>query len=95
MSDGANFSQQQEANLELNQELNQEFEYCLDDILASANFEPDPCAANASASASAAAYAASGQAGDPLAAHANRPSRNLLMRCAMSRRPIVASGVAR
>ena len=68
MSDGANFSQQQEANLELNQELNQEFEYCLDDILASANFEPDPCAANASASASAAAYAASGQAGDPLAA---------------------------
>ena len=49
MSDGANFSQQQEANQELNQELNQEFEYCLDDILASANFEPDPCAANASA----------------------------------------------
>ena len=79
--DGANFSQQQEAN----QELNQEFEYCLDDILASANFELDPCAANASASASgsATAYAAStfadsaapsalaapAQAGDPLAAH--------------------------
>src|ERR1700746_1237751 len=55
MSDGANFSQQQE----LNQELSQEFEYCLDDILASANFEPDPCSANASASRSTAAYAAS------------------------------------
>lgn len=51
MSDGANFSQQQEAN----QELSQEFEYCLDDILSSANFEPDPCVANASASASATA----------------------------------------
>jgi twitching motility two-component system response regulator PilG len=63
MSDGASFSKQQEANLELNQELSQEFEYCLDDILASANFEVDPCAANASASASASgsatAYAAS------------------------------------
>src|ERR1700721_2793951 len=59
MSDGANLSQQQEANQELNQELNQEFEYCLDDILASANFEPDPCAAHASASASATACAAS------------------------------------
>ena len=85
MSDGANLSQQQEANQELNQELNQEFEYCLDDILASANFELDPCVANASASvsASATAYAAStladgdgtsalrvsGQVGDPLAAH--------------------------
>ncbi len=79
MSDGANLSQQQQ---EANQELNQEFEYCLDDILASANFEPDPCAANVSASASATAYAAStladgdgrsalralGQAGEPLAA---------------------------
>jgi len=59
MSDGANFSQQQEANHELNQELSQEFEYCLDDILAPANFEPDPCAANASASGSATAYAVS------------------------------------
>ena len=87
MSDGANLSQQQEANQELNQEANQEanqeFEYCLDDILASANFELDPCVANASASvsASATAYAAStladgdgtsafpasGQTGDPLA----------------------------
>src|SRR5580704_11418526 len=78
MSDGANLSQQQE----LNQELNQEFEYCLDDILASANFEPDPCAANASASASATAYAAStladrdGSSGVPVseAAAAHKPS---------------------
>ena len=60
MSDGANLSQQQEAN----QELNQEFEYCLDDILASANFEPDPCAANASASASAPASAYTGSAAE-------------------------------
>ncbi|HXP71981.1 MAG TPA: response regulator [Candidatus Dormibacteraeota bacterium] len=82
MSDGANLSQQQEANQELNQELNQEFEYCLDDILASANFEPDPCAANASASASATAYAAStladrdGSSGVPVseAATAHKPS---------------------
>src|ERR1700747_2959620 len=63
MSDGANFSPQQEANQELNQELSQEFEYCLDDILASANFEPDPCSANASASRSATAYAASAAEG--------------------------------
>ena len=85
MSDGANLSQQQqEANQELNQELNQEFEYCLDDILASANFELDPCVANASASvsASATAYAASpladgdGSSGVPVseAAAAHKPS---------------------
>ena len=84
MSDGANLSQQQEANQELNQELNQEFEYCLDDILASANFELDPCVANASASvsASATAYAAStladrdGSSGVPVseAATAHKPS---------------------
>src|SRR6201981_4213523 len=55
MSDGAN----QELNQELNRELSQGFEYCLDDILASANFGPDPCSANASASRSTAAYAAS------------------------------------
>jgi len=35
------------------QESNHEFEYSLDDILASANFEPDPHAANASATATA------------------------------------------
>ena len=76
MSDGANFSQQQQeaqdaAELlpqpgEANQELNQEFDYCLDDILASANFEPDPCAPNASVSPSAStnAYGASSLAGD-------------------------------
>ena len=45
--DGADFSQRQESN----QESNLEFEYCLDDILASANFEPDPRDANASAAA--------------------------------------------
>ena len=58
MNDGANFSHQQdEAKLELNQEANldsnqespQEFEYCLDDILASANFEPDPRELNSAA----------------------------------------------
>jgi twitching motility two-component system response regulator PilG len=81
MSDGANLSQQQQ---EANQELNQEFEYCLDDILASANFELDPCVANASASvsSSATAYAAStladrdGSSGVPVseAATAHKPS---------------------
>ena len=45
MNDGVNFSRQQQ---EVNQESNVEFEYCLDDILASANFEPDPREANAS-----------------------------------------------
>ena len=63
MNDGVNFSQQQqeaqdaadfsqqacEANQEANRQVGVEFEYCLDDILASANFEPDPRAANASA----------------------------------------------
>ena len=53
------FSQQVgEANCDANQELNRqvgvEFEYCLDDILASANFEPDPRDAHAAASARAA-----------------------------------------
>ena len=48
--DGADFSQRQESN----QESNLEFEYCLDDILASANFEPDPRDANASAATAAA-----------------------------------------
>ena len=45
MNDGVNFSRQQQ---ESNQESNPEFEYCLDDILASANFEPDPREAHAS-----------------------------------------------
>jgi len=81
MSDGANLSHQQELNQETNQELDQEFEYCLDDILASANFELDPRAANASASASATAYAPSTRAsaigsGIPVseAACAHKPS---------------------
>ena len=47
MNDGMNSSQRQQ------QESNQEFEYSLDDILASANFEPDPHAVNASATATA------------------------------------------
>jgi twitching motility two-component system response regulator PilG len=47
MKDGMNFSQQQQ------QESNHEFEYSLDDILASANLEPDPHASNASAKATA------------------------------------------
>ncbi len=52
--DAADFSQQAgEANREANQEANRqvgvEFEYCLDDILASANFEPDPREAHAAA----------------------------------------------
>ena len=52
--DAADFSQQaSEANCDANQELNRqvgvEFEYCLDDILASANFEPDPRDAHAAA----------------------------------------------
>jgi twitching motility two-component system response regulator PilG len=46
MNDGTNLSQRQQQ--ESNQESNLEFEYCLDDILASANFEPDPREANAS-----------------------------------------------
>jgi CheY-like chemotaxis protein len=45
MNDGANFSQQQQ------EESNHEFEYCLDDILASANFEPDPRELNSAARA--------------------------------------------
>lgn len=45
MNDGVNFSRQQQ---ESNQESNPEFEYSLDDILASANFEPDPREAHAS-----------------------------------------------
>src|ERR1700722_14059620 len=50
----ADFSQQaSEANRDANQESNRqvgvEFEYCLDDILASANFEPDPRDAHAAA----------------------------------------------
>jgi len=53
MSD-AEFSQQRpEASNEAvnfsSQESSQEFEYCLDDILASDNFEPDPAACNAAA----------------------------------------------
>src|SRR4029077_674313 len=56
--DAADFSQQAgDANREANQESNLqagvEFEYCLDDILASANFEPDPREAHAAASAKA------------------------------------------
>src|ERR1700756_3361123 len=47
MNDGMNSSQRQQ------QESNHEFEYSLDDILASANFEPDPHAVNASATATA------------------------------------------
>jgi CheY-like chemotaxis protein len=47
MNDGKNSSQRQQ------QESNHEFEYSLDDILASANFEPDPHAVNASATATA------------------------------------------
>ena len=52
MNDGMNSSQQQQQ-----QESNQEFEYSLDDILASANFEPDPHAVNGPATAT--AYGAS------------------------------------
>src|ERR1700719_9417 len=48
MNDGMNSSQQQQQ-----QESNQEFEYSLDDILASANFEPDPHAVNGPATATA------------------------------------------
>jgi twitching motility two-component system response regulator PilG len=54
MNDGASSSQQQQ------QESNQEFEYCLDDILASANFEPDPHAVNASAKPTAYGASAAG-----------------------------------
>ena len=54
--DAADFSQQagdanREANQETNLQVGVEFEYCLDDILASANFEPDPRDAHAAASA--------------------------------------------
>src|SRR5580700_9428427 len=54
--DAADFSQQagdanREANQESNLQVGVEFEYCLDDILASANFEPDPRDAHAAASA--------------------------------------------
>jgi twitching motility two-component system response regulator PilG len=52
MNDGMNSSQQQRQ-----QESNREFEYSLDDILASANLEPDPHAMNAPATAT--AYGAS------------------------------------
>ena len=45
MNDEVNFSRQQQ---ESNQESNVEFEYCLDDILASANFEADRREAHAS-----------------------------------------------
>jgi twitching motility two-component system response regulator PilG len=47
MNDGMNSSQRQQ------QGSNHEFEYSLDDILASANFEPDPHAVNAAATATA------------------------------------------
>src|SRR5580692_4507372 len=54
--DAADFSQQagdanREAKQESNLQVGVEFEYCLDDILASANFEPDPRDAHAAASA--------------------------------------------
>jgi CheY-like chemotaxis protein len=56
--DAADFSQQasdanQEANQDANRQVGVEFEYCLDDILASANFEPDPRDAHAAAAAKA------------------------------------------
>ncbi|MGB9243988.1 MAG: response regulator [Candidatus Acidiferrales bacterium] len=52
--DAVDFSQQagdanREANQEANRQVGVEFEYCLDDILASANFEPDPREAHAAA----------------------------------------------
>ncbi len=52
--DAVDFSEQagdgnREANQEANRQVGVEFEYCLDDILASANFEPDPREAHAAA----------------------------------------------
>jgi hypothetical protein len=101
--DAADFSQQagdanREANQESNLQVGVEFEYCLDDILASANFEPDPRDAHAAASARATGgvslAAANGNGDRNTNGNAHLRSWKLPVRCAMTRRLIGASGVA-